>query len=191
MFCFRSVLSDAGPECRNRHEFDQYADLLEIEGENQFRVRAFRRAERTIEGLQQSVRSMLVAEQDLSELSGIGKDLAAKIASIVKSGHFELLDKLKKKLPGDLGAMAAAGPGPEARQAALHQSQSAPARRPAACDQNGQAARPAWLRAVDGKKDCRGASGSEAIQIGGGEAEVDALVAFLRDTAKRPPRHRR
>ncbi len=86
--------------------FDQAADLLEIEGENQFRVRAYRRAARTIEGLPQSVRSMLAAQQDLSELPGIGKDLAGKIAGIVQSGHFELLDQLKKKLPGDVAEMA-------------------------------------------------------------------------------------
>jgi DNA polymerase (family 10) len=87
--------------------FDQTADLLEIKGENQFRVRAYHRAARTIEGLPQSVRSLLSAEADLTELPGIGKDLAGKIAAIVKTGHFELLDSLKKKLPGELGDMAA------------------------------------------------------------------------------------
>lgn len=87
--------------------FDQTADLLEIKGENQFRVRAYRRAARTIEGLPQSVRSLLAADTDLSELPGIGKDLAGKIADIVKSGHFQVLDSLKKKLPGQLGDMAA------------------------------------------------------------------------------------
>ena len=86
--------------------FDQAADLLEIKGDNLFRVRAYRRAARTIEGLPQSVGSMLAKEADLSELPGIGKDLAGKIAGIVESGHFDLLDQLKKKLPGDLGAMA-------------------------------------------------------------------------------------
>ena len=87
--------------------FDQTADLLEIKGENQFRVRAYRRAARTVEGLPQSVRAMLAAQSDLSELPGIGKDLAGKIAAIVASGHFDLLDHLKKKLPGELGEMAA------------------------------------------------------------------------------------
>jgi DNA polymerase (family 10) len=87
--------------------FNQTADLLEIKGENQFRVRAYRRAARTVEGLPQSVRSMLAAEADLSELPGIGKDLAGKIANIVETGHFDLLDSLKKKLPGDLGEMTA------------------------------------------------------------------------------------
>src|SRR3990172_2541510 len=87
--------------------FDQTADLLEIKGENQFRVRAYRRAARTIEGLPQSVRSLLSAGTDLSELPGIGKDLAGKIADIIKTGHFELLDSLKKKLPGQLSDIAA------------------------------------------------------------------------------------
>ncbi len=87
--------------------FDQTADLLDIKGENQFRVRAYHRAARTIEGLPQSVRSMLSAGADLTELPGIGRDLAGKIADIVKTGHFGLLDQLKKKLPGELGEMAA------------------------------------------------------------------------------------
>jgi len=86
--------------------FDQAAELLEIEGENQFRVRAYRRAARTIEGLPQSVKNLIQAGRDLSELPGIGKDLAGKIAEIVETGHFKLLDTLKKKLPGELGEIA-------------------------------------------------------------------------------------
>lgn len=68
--------------------FDQAAELLDIQGENQFRVRAYRRAARVVEALPQSVRSMLASGADLSELSGIGKDLAGKIAGIVDTGHF-------------------------------------------------------------------------------------------------------
>jgi len=87
--------------------FDQAAELLEIEGENQFRVRAYRRAARVIEGLPKAAGSLLKSGRDLSELPGIGKDLAGKIADIVKTGHFNLLDTLKRKLPGELGDMAA------------------------------------------------------------------------------------
>lgn len=87
--------------------FDQAAELLEIGGENQFRVRAYRRAARVIEGLPKAVGSLLKSGRDLSELPGIGKDLAGKIADIVETGHFDLLDKLKRKLPGELGDMAA------------------------------------------------------------------------------------
>lgn len=87
--------------------FDQAAELLEIGGENQFRVRAYRRAAREIEGLPKAVSSLLKSGADLSELPGIGKDLAGKIVDIVKTGNFGLLDTLKKKLPGELGEMAA------------------------------------------------------------------------------------
>lgn len=87
--------------------FDQAAELLEIGGENQFRVRAYRRAARVIEGLPKAAGSLLKSGRDLSELPGIGKDLAGKIADIVTTGHFGLLDTLKRKLPGELGDMAA------------------------------------------------------------------------------------
>jgi DNA polymerase (family 10) len=56
--------------------FDRAAELLEIKGENPFRTRAYRRAARVIEGLPKGVTSLLKAGEDLSELPGIGKDLA-------------------------------------------------------------------------------------------------------------------
>ena len=87
--------------------FDQTADLLELRGENPFRVRAYRRAARTVEGLPQSVRTMLGGGYDLAELPGIGKDLSGKIADIVRTGHFQLLNSLKTKVPGQIGDMAA------------------------------------------------------------------------------------
>lgn len=87
--------------------FEQTADLLEIKGENPFRVRAYRRAARTVENLPQNVRGMIAAGADLSDLPGIGEDLAGKIETIVNSGHFDVLDTLKKKVPGQLADMAA------------------------------------------------------------------------------------
>lgn len=87
--------------------FSEAAELLEIKGNNPFRIGAYRRAARTIEGLPKSAASLLEAGQDLSELPGIGKDLAGKIAAIVTSGKFDLLESLKRELPGDLAEMAA------------------------------------------------------------------------------------
>jgi DNA polymerase (family 10) len=86
--------------------FDQTADLLEIEGGNPFRVRAYRHAARVIEALPQSIADLLEAGCDLSELPKIG-NLAGKIADIVKTGRFKLLDALKRRLPGELGEIAA------------------------------------------------------------------------------------
>ncbi len=87
--------------------FDQTTDLLEIEGENPFRVRAYRHAARVIEALPQNITNMQKTGCDLSELPGIGKDLAGKIVDIVKTGRFRLLDTLKRRLPGELGKIAA------------------------------------------------------------------------------------
>lgn len=87
--------------------FDQTADLLELQGDNPFRVRAYRRAALIVGGLPQSAGALLSEGRDLSELPAIGKDLAGKIADIVETGHFQLLESLKKKFPGQLGEMAA------------------------------------------------------------------------------------
>ena len=86
--------------------FDQTAELLEIKGDNPFRSRAYRNAARMIERLPKSITSLLRAGEDLSELPGIGKDLAGKIATIAATHHFDVLDKLKRELPGDLGEIA-------------------------------------------------------------------------------------
>ena len=80
--------------------FDQAAELLEIKGDNQFRVRAYRRAARVIEALTSKRQNLLAAGADLSELPGIGKDLAGKIAAIVDTGHFELLEHPEKEAAG-------------------------------------------------------------------------------------------
>ncbi|HBN77166.1 MAG TPA: DNA polymerase/3'-5' exonuclease PolX, partial [Planctomycetaceae bacterium] len=77
-------------------QFDQLADLLELEGANAFRVRAYRNASRTIEGLSESLAS--IVEEDpaqLQELQGIGKDLAEKIEAILSTGELKQLEELK------------------------------------------------------------------------------------------------
>jgi DNA polymerase (family 10) len=87
--------------------FDQAAELLEIKGDNPFRTRAYRRAARVIESLPKSAEGMLRAGDDLTELPGIGEDLAGKIAAIVATGKFNLLESLKRELPGSLSELTA------------------------------------------------------------------------------------
>ena len=64
------------------------ADLLEIQGAEPFRIRAYRNAVRTIEGLSQPLKQIIEEGKDLSklELPGIGKGMAEHIAEIVKTG---------------------------------------------------------------------------------------------------------
>jgi DNA polymerase (family 10) len=85
--------------------FDRVADLLEIEGANPFRVRAYRNAARVVTNLSQSLTDLVARGQDLTELSGIGKDLAGKIKEIVDTGSLELLRELEGRIPPELCEM--------------------------------------------------------------------------------------
>ncbi|MBD3673504.1 MAG: DNA polymerase/3'-5' exonuclease PolX [Planctomycetaceae bacterium] len=94
--------------------FDELADLLEVQGANPFRIRAYRNASRTIESLTDSLESMLESETDLTELQGIGKDLAGKIKELVETGTLEKLEELKSEVPpGVLDIMRLPGVGPK------------------------------------------------------------------------------
>ena len=64
--------------------FGEIADLLEIEGANPFRVRAYRNAARTLQDLDGDVAVMIAKGEDLTELPGIGEDLGSKIKEIVE-----------------------------------------------------------------------------------------------------------
>ena len=79
--------------------FDEVADLLELDEANPFRVRAYRNAARTLRGLDTEVAVLLKRHEELSELPGIGKDLAGKIREYVDSGHLTLLDELHRSTP--------------------------------------------------------------------------------------------
>jgi DNA polymerase (family 10) len=82
--------------------FSEVADLLEIQGANPFRVRAYRNAVRTIEGLTKSLAEMVAREEDLEELPGVGKDIAAYIRELVETGELRLLHTLEKRVPETL-----------------------------------------------------------------------------------------
>ncbi len=82
--------------------FDRMATLLEIQGANPFRVRAYRNAARTVGDLPRNVGDMLEEEEDLSKLPGIGKDLAGKIAEIVATGRLAALEEVEKEVPAGL-----------------------------------------------------------------------------------------
>jgi len=77
--------------------FKKYADLLEIEDANPFRVRAYRNAARTMAQLPRDLAEMIRAGDDLTELSGIGKDLAGKIQEIVKTGRLSDLEEMARE----------------------------------------------------------------------------------------------
>jgi DNA polymerase (family 10) len=102
-------------------QFNRMAELLEIEGANPFRVRAYRRAAATIEDLPESVSKMIADGRDLSELPGIGKDLAGKIEEICRTSHLAALEEVEARTPSTLAALTAIpGLGPK-RVHVLHE----------------------------------------------------------------------
>ena len=83
--------------------FGEIADLLEIQGANPFRIRAYRNGARTIETLSQPMDSLLEDEDaDPEDLPGIGKDLAGKIRELHETGELQFLIELRQEVPASL-----------------------------------------------------------------------------------------
>ncbi len=82
--------------------FYEIADLLEIEGANPFRVRAYRDAARTIEGHPRRVFEMVESGETLEDIPGIGEDLANKIEEIATTGNLAFYEKLLSRTPHSL-----------------------------------------------------------------------------------------
>src|SRR5437867_11294056 len=95
--------------------FDEVADLLEIQDANPFRVRAYRNAARTLRDFPEPIAELVrVGAKDLTEISGIGADLAEKITAIVTTGELPLRKQLAAKLPpGLLDLLRIPGLGPK------------------------------------------------------------------------------
>jgi DNA polymerase (family 10) len=76
--------------------FEKIADILEIQQENPFRIRAYRKAAETLENISEDVSEL--EEDRLLELPGIGADLASKIKEFLKTGRISAYEKLRKKI---------------------------------------------------------------------------------------------
>lgn len=82
--------------------FEEIADLLEIKGDNPFRVRAYRNASRTIADMGEELRDKVERGEDLTQIAGIGKDLAQKIGQMVITGRIAQLEELRQAMPAGL-----------------------------------------------------------------------------------------
>jgi DNA polymerase (family X) len=85
--------------------FNRYADLLEIQDANPFRVRAYRNAARVVSGSLRGMSELVAEGHNLDELPGIGKDLASKIKVIVRTGRLPQLEQLQKRVPPALSEL--------------------------------------------------------------------------------------
>jgi DNA polymerase (family 10) len=94
--------------------FYETADLMEINGDDSFRIRSYRRAAEALEGLPQQVSGLIDEPKKLLEIPGIGKGMAANIQELCRSGklgpHQELLVKYR---PSMLELLKIQGLGPK------------------------------------------------------------------------------
>jgi putative hydrolase len=105
-------------------DLDEVADLLEAQGANPFRVRAYRNAAETIRGLDRPVHEILENEGTggLQRLPAVGESLARSIEQLTLTGHLGLLDRLRGAGPEDL-LITVPGIGP-ALAARIHETLS-------------------------------------------------------------------
>jgi DNA polymerase (family 10) len=92
---------------------DEIALLLEVQGENPFRCRAYTNAARALRGLDRDLGD-LVLGGGLSGIKGIGPALTEKITTLVRTGRLPYLEELRTALPpGLLEIMKVPGVGPK------------------------------------------------------------------------------
>jgi len=79
---------------------EEIADLLEFQGANPFRTRAYRNSARAVRDLPEQVRAILEDDsRALTDISGIGKDLAEKIATLCETSELPMLEELRSQVP--------------------------------------------------------------------------------------------
>lgn len=95
--------------------FNEIADMLEIKGEDHFRIRSYRNAALTIEGLAEGLRAIFERDAEgLEHIPGVGKSIREKIIEMFATGRCALHDELLKELPaGIFDMLKVSGVGPK------------------------------------------------------------------------------
>lgn len=81
--------------------FEEIADMLEILGENVFKINAYRRAAENIRSLGRDVSDM-AEEGSLGSIEGVGKAISEKISELTQTGRLAYYDELAEKVPSGL-----------------------------------------------------------------------------------------
>ncbi|MBU3958343.1 MAG: DNA polymerase/3'-5' exonuclease PolX [Candidatus Omnitrophica bacterium] len=81
--------------------FREIVKILEIKGGNPFRIRAYERAAENIAGLSEDIENFIRGDK-LTQIPGIGKDLAERIKEFVETGRIKVYEDLKKTIPAGL-----------------------------------------------------------------------------------------
>jgi len=94
--------------------FQDIADLLELKGENVFKVRAYQKAARAIEYHPRELRAMNEAGEDLQSIPGVGQAIAKKATELITTGRLRYYEDLKAEFPqGITNLLAIPGIGPK------------------------------------------------------------------------------
>jgi DNA polymerase (family 10) len=102
-------------------QFDLLADMLELEGSDQFRPLAYRRAAQVMRETGGSI-AQLAVEGKAKELSGIGKTIEEKIVQIVEDGQIKALAERRERIPLDVVSfMRLPGLGPKTARRIWHE----------------------------------------------------------------------
>ena len=83
---------------------EKYADFLEMKKENPFRIRAYRKAARTVAQSKEAI-EVIASRNGLEKLSGVGKDMAKKIEEILSTGSLQLLERDEGETPENLSTL--------------------------------------------------------------------------------------
>ena len=79
--------------------FDLIGDILDFQGANPFRVRAYRNGARTVRDYHEPLANLAVEGKDrLKQIAGIGDDLALKIVTLVTTGNLPMLDDHDRRI---------------------------------------------------------------------------------------------
>jgi len=93
--------------------FEEMAEILDILGENPFKVRSYENAARVIESLPGDIGEMLTSGA-LLEVKGIGKSIFSHIEELYRTGKLGVHDEVKAKIPaGLLDILRIPGMGPK------------------------------------------------------------------------------
>jgi DNA polymerase (family 10) len=101
--------------------FEQMADVMEILGEDRFRINSYKKVARVIGELPRDIEDLLTSGE-LAELPGIGKSSLAKIEEFVRTGTITAYRELLKKIPATLlELLTIPGMGPKGVKAVYEQ----------------------------------------------------------------------
>lgn len=165
---------------------EQFGDLSEIAGENFFKVRAYRNAAAALLELSEPVEAMVKAGKPLTDIDGVGKEIALKLTELATTGRLPQLEELAREVPvGLIELTRVKGVGPKLVQTLWKELSITSVE---ALEEAAKEGRLVGLPGIGAKKQEAILKGIEAYhrhvgrtRIGEADAVVEPLLARLRE----------